>query len=304
MTQRPFLSLGALLALLLALPIPARADFVTTPAATYTGTVNGLRNGKLSLSPKTGSERLFDLSEISAISLDQFPKFLIAEKLRANPLQPIAAAAAYKELIPTLNNPALRLLAEARAIDPTDRNGQWTAAIALFLDIYQSSPTDAVWRLRPAHLPQPSSRLLSESSDQLTAALKTTPTAAARNNLRHLLLDIYTQANDTQAIQRLTREIDGTPDIPAISTAAANQSDVDAFISQARVLESQNKLESAAATWLRIPAHFPDDPSAPTALLHAAKLQQKLNRPAEAQALLNELRTTYPASSEATALKN
>jgi hypothetical protein len=314
-----------------------RADTVATSSASFTGTVNGLRNGKLSLTLNTGAEKSLDLPDIASIALDQSPQFLAAEKLRADPLQAIAAAAAYKALIPTLNNPALKLLAEARAIDPTDRDARWTEALALFLDVYQSAPTDAVWKLRPTHIPAAPSRLLTDSADQITAALKNVPNDAVRQNLRQLLRDIYTRAGDTAAAARVTREIaTGTADPPppasspspvntvalaAINTAlsakdyasalrqidpllptATGESAVQLFSLKARAFEGQNQLESAVALWLRIPAHYPASPAAPAALQRAADLQQQLNHLAEAQALLAELRSAYPNSPEAAKL--
>ena len=313
---------------------PAFADSVAVATGTYDGTINGIRNGKVSLTPKAGAEKLFELSEVAALSLDQWPKFLQAERLRADPLQTAAAAAAYKALIATINKPELRLLAEWRAIDPTDRDNRWTEAVALFLDVYQASPTETLWKFRPAHWPAATSKMLPDSADKVAAAVKSAKTDEAQKNLRVFLLEIYTRAGDTTAAQRVAREISTglaeDPDVTPAQTAALGAIDAalqagnfaaaatragallatatgepaaQAFASQARALEGQEQWEAAAAVWLRIPAHYPASPGAPAALWRAAELEQKLNHPQAAKALADELRTQYPESKESAALK-
>ena len=318
---------------------PALADSVAAATGTYDGTVNGIRNGKVSLTPKAGVERLFELSEIAALSLDQWPKFLEAERLRGDPLQTIAAAAAYKALIATINKPELKLLAEWRAIDPTDRDNRWTQAVALFLEVYQDSPTPAMWQFRPTHWPAATSKMLPDSADMVAGAVKGAKTDEARKNLRMFLLEIYTHAGDTQAAGRVARDI-STGGAEAISTrprepssaetaaldaidaaladgnfdgagaqadallaTATGEAAVRLFAMKARALEGREKLEPAAAVWLRIPAHYPASPGAPAALLRACQIQRKLNHDQAADALMEELRASYPDSKEFTSLR-
>ena len=334
MFRRPLTS--ALLALFLAalIPHPARADSVIVGAQIDDGIVNGIRNGKLSLTPKAGAEKFFELSDVTAISLDQWPKFLEAERLRGDPLQTVAAAAAYKALIAALNKPELKFLAEWRAIEPTDRDNRWTQAVTLFLDVYQGYPTESMWKFRPTHWPAATSKMLPDSADKVAAAVKTIRTDEARKNLRSFLLEIYTRAGDTTAAQRLAREIStGLVEDPhasatqnaalgaldaalsagnwaavvqqadALLATATGEAAVQVFALKARALEGQGDLESAAAAWLRIPAHYPASPGVPAALLRAAELEQKLNHPQAAAALTDELRAQYTDSKEAATLK-
>jgi TolA-binding protein len=89
----------------------------------------------------------------------------------------------------------------------------------------------------------------------------------------------------------------------ALLATATGEPAAQAFASKARALEGQEQWEAAAAAWLRIPAHYPASPGAPAALLRASELARKLNHTQAAQALTDELRTQYPESKEAAALK-
>lgn len=340
--MRPQLSQKRLLAICLAFTTAlaaqlARADTLATATGPLDGTINGLRNGKISITLKSSVEKQFDLADVTSISLDQFPAFGQAEAFRDDALK---ASGAYKTLIPALNKPELKLLAEARAIDPYDRNTQWNEAVALFLDVYQAQPTDASWKLRPTHFPAMGSRLLSESAEHVAAAVKAARSDEARKNLRYFLLDLYTRAGDNPNAQRVSQEIAGVATDPPPPQPAADpilnfnlsqlesaltagnfdqvvqqadtflpkaQGSPDAaaqlFSLKARALESQTKLDLALAAWLRIPAHYPDSVLAPTALARAAAIQQKLKHADQSAALLDEIRTAYPASPEANLLK-
>jgi tetratricopeptide (TPR) repeat protein len=309
------------------------ADSVSVEGLTYDGIVNGVRNGKLSITLYSShAEQLFDVDQVASIALDSVPKFSDAELARSDPLK---ATALYKALIPTLNKPEIRLLAEWRAIEPLDKNNQWTDAVNLFLDVYQSSPTDGVWKSRPTHLPGASSKMLPDSADKVTAAIKMQKDDSARKNLRGMLLEIYTKAGDTQAAERIAREMttgiaeDPPPKAaaPAESLTAAlaqidaamsakdfaaaikqadqllltadGESAAQLFALKARAQEGAGQGELAAATWLRIAAHYPESALAPAALLSAAQLQQKLNHTQAAQSIYREITEKYPDTKEA-----
>jgi TolA-binding protein len=166
------------------------------------------------------------------------------------------------------------------------------------------------------------------------------PTAdEIQKNLRLMLMEVYNRSGDTQAAARLAREIstgipeDPHPRTPAATAPTAALSAIESAINagnfddalqkadtllataegetatqiyalKARAYEGQQQLESAAANWLRIVAHYPTNPAAPGALLHAAQLEQKLHHPQSAQALLEELKAKYPDSPEAKNLKD
>src|SRR3954470_24497992 len=109
MKRRPF-TYAILAALVLVVTnVGARADTVTVDQLAYDGTVNGLRNGRVSLTLKSGMEKLFDLGQVAAIELDAVPKMTDAEASRADAKR---AVALYKQAIAAINKPELRLLAE------------------------------------------------------------------------------------------------------------------------------------------------------------------------------------------------
>jgi hypothetical protein len=319
----------------------ARADTLSLGDNRYEGVINGIRGGKASITIR-GTERQYELSDITAISIDDLPRLADAESVRAP--DPKKAVAAYKAVIPTINKPELKLLIQWRAIDAYDRDGQWSEAVNLFLEVYRAAPADAVWNTRPSRFPAAGSKMLDDSAARVTAALRDAKSDDVKKNLRKFLLDIHTKAGNIQEAQRIAREIDtgiAEPPITAAApetapasnpataalaeiTAALAASDFDKVITlanqqlataagpaavqllalKAQALEAQNKPREAAATWLRIFAHYPSSPSAPAALLNAARLQKKLNDPAAAQVLLTELTQKYPASKEAALAPN
>jgi tetratricopeptide (TPR) repeat protein len=319
-----------LLAFLICITIATvRADTLSLGDTRYDGVINGIKNGKVSITVR-GQEHPCELSDITGIFLDDAPKLADAEAARAN--DPKKSAAIYKQIIPTINKPDLKLLVEWRAIDPTDRDARWSEAIALFLDVYQAVPTDAVWNGRPTHWPAPGSSMLEESARHVNAAIKDAKSEDVKKKLRLYLLDIYTKAGDTAAAQRVAREIEtgiaqepavaaAAPQVPAATAeitaalaaknydAALKQADarlanatgenaVELYAIKAQALEGLNKFHEAAGAWLRIFAHYPASPSAPEALLNAARLEKKLNNPA-AKIIFDEILQKYPASKEA-----
>src|SRR4051812_5715814 len=141
-----------------------RADSVYIDGIKYSGTVVGIKNGKLAVTVG-GVDRPYELESVNAVNLDAVPKFADAEQLRATD-DAKAAAALYKQIIPTLNKPELKQFAQWRAIGPTDADGRWSEAVGLFLEVYQANPTEAVWKGRPTHLPAAGSTMLVESAEK------------------------------------------------------------------------------------------------------------------------------------------
>jgi tetratricopeptide (TPR) repeat protein len=305
------------------------------------GTVHGLRDGKLWMTIESGP-RVFEWEEVQTVTLESAPRFGEAEAARTTDVK--KAAAFYKEAIRALNDPPMKLLAQYRAIAPADGDGKWTEAVAYFLEVYAAMPTESVWKSRPTRLPPAESSMLKESNERIQAALKNFKSDEARKNLKNLQLDILTRAGETEAAQRLAREIatgvveetalPATPRAvdPAAQASAAvaaveeairtrdfasalKQADallgnstgeqaVQVFLLKARVLEEQNQLDLATAALLRVVAHYPSSPAAPGALLRAAELQKRANHPEAAKALLAEIMTQYPESREAAVAKN
>jgi tetratricopeptide (TPR) repeat protein len=315
-------------AILLALSSPLLADRVNYDGLEYPdATVNGYQNGGLSVTVKAGN-KLWDLAKIKWIDLDATPKMRQAEELRDN--TPKAAAQIYKDAIHAIDDHDLKLLAELRAIAPTDADGKWLDALTYFLDIYQANPTPDVWKLRPTHFPAGSSTMLPDTAAMIDRRLPSFQSDDTKKNLKTFQLELYTKSNDPRA-DALARELSGISAEPSKKSdpapltddaltapieSALKSKDFAAAITQAdnalpaasdtlaiklyqlkaRAYEAQNNLDEAAATLLRIPSYFPSSPEAPAALLVAADFQKRQNHPDEAKRLYKEIIEKYPDS--------
>lgn len=292
----------------------------------------------MSMALQAGGEKLVALEEVTAIGLDNWPKFAEAEAVRGDLLK---AVPAYRALIPTINKPELKVVAQWRAIEPLDKGGQWVEAVGMFLEVYAASPTDGVWKVRPTQMPATGSKMLAESADKVAAAVKAAKSDEARKNLQGLLLDIYTKAGDTAAAARLAREIatgvaEEVPPAAARTTTSGDQAGlaeveaavrgkdyegavkkadallatvtgdtaVQLFAFKAQAQEALGKDEDAAGTWLRITAHYPSSVRAPEALLHAGMLEKKVGHAEEAKTIFREIVGKYPETKEAQAAKS
>jgi len=305
------------------------ADKVSYDGLTYSDiTVNGYRNGALSVSLK-GEERFFDLDKVQWIDLDNAPQMIQAEKSR-NDSDPKPAIAFYKQAIHTLDDPDLKLLAELRAIAPTDAGGKWLDALSYFLDVYHASPTPDVWKFCPTHIPAGGSTMLTDSASLIDRKLADFESEDAKKNLRTLQLQLYTKAGDPRA-DALARELSGLPTGPekkadpipptedaliapiesalksgdyggAIKLADAQLSGasdslaIQLYQLKARAYVGQNNPDEAAASLLRISTFYPSSAEAPAALLVAADLQKRQNHADEAKRLYNEITEKYPDS--------
>jgi tetratricopeptide (TPR) repeat protein len=321
-----------------AAPAAHAEDSFNFDGLTYSTTINGLRDGKLS-AMVGGSEKLYDLDKVQQITLGASARFNDAEMARADNAK--KAAAFYREAIRGLNSVPLKQLAEYRAIEPTDADGRWVDAINYFLDLYQSAPIDSIWKIRPTHMPAPSSSMLRESADRIAAAIRSARSDEAKKNLKTFQMDIYTQMGDTESAQRLAKEIATgivedpsarakEPDAAALANAALGQVDallrdkkydaaiektdallssstadvcVQLFLLKARAYEEKGNTELAVATLLRIPAHYPTSGAVPAALLHAAELEKRANHADEAKALFDEIVQAHPDAKEAVTAK-
>jgi tetratricopeptide (TPR) repeat protein len=316
----------------------ARADDIVADGFPYHfATILGIRGEKLAFS-LNAREVQVDLSKVSKIAIDKSPKFNEAEELRDS--DPKKAAALYKDALQQeVLNKSLRPVAQLRAIAPTDADGRYTEALALFLATYQQSPTDTFWALRPTHLPAAGSTMLKESAELIGSRLAGFSNPDAKKNLQLLQVDLYTKAGDTKSAARLARIINGAPPDPtappdpatpgesaditpadlapiedAIKSAnfssALSQADrllsrttgegaVQLFLIKARTYAAAKQPELAAANYLRVPIFYPTSPAAPAALFAAADLQKSLNHPDEAKRLYKEITDKYPNSPEA-----
>jgi tetratricopeptide (TPR) repeat protein len=317
----------------------ACADEIVADGFPYQfATILGIRGDKLVFS-LNGREVQADLAKVTKVNIDKAPKFNQAEGMRDS--DPKKAAALYKDALQSeVTGKVLRPVAQLRAIAPTDADGRYTEALALFLAVYQQSPTDTLWAMRPTHLPAAGSTMLKEAAELIGTKLSGFSNDEAKKNLQLLQVDLYTKSGDTKSAARLARQINGAPatpepgDAPAGNTAApaeitpadlapledaiksnnysgaltladrllerANgEGAVQVFLAKARAYAGNRQPELAAATYLRVPIHYPKSPSAPAALFQAAELQKSLNHPDEAARLYKEIVEKYPDSPEA-----
>ena len=317
--------------ILLFLAGPAFADRVFYDGLEYADvTIIGYKKDAMVATLKSGDKR-FDLAKVKWISLDATPRFLEAEQARVT--DPKKSAALYLETIHSLNDPDQKLLAELRAVAPTDADGRYFEAIGYFLDVYSVNPTDATWKLHPSHIPASGSTMLVAAAERIQSRLDRFQSEEAKHNLRTLQLELYTKAGDPRAdalVKELTTGIVESntpkPDAPvteasiieplqtairakdyagAISHAdlilptASEETAIRVYELKALAYQEENKLDIAASTLLRISTYYPASTSAPTALLMAADLQKSLNHVPEANRLYHEITDKYPTSPEA-----
>ncbi len=198
----------ALLVLSLVAPRMAAADEVMADGFPYSSaTILGIRNDQLAFT-LNAREIDVDLSKVSTLAINKSPKFNEAEQVRDSDAR--KAAALYKEALQReMTSKALRPLAQLRAIAPTDADGRYSEAMALFLNVYQQFPSATIWTFRPTHLPGPGSTLLKESADLIGSRLPAFTDAEARKNLQLLQVDLYGKAGDTKAAAALARAVTG-----------------------------------------------------------------------------------------------
>jgi len=310
-----------------------RADTIVAAGQSFDGTVLGIHNGKVAIRAD-GVEKQFDFEKVTIIDVAGTERLFAAEQARDDAKK---AAALYKQAIPTINKAELKLLAEWRAIGPTEQDGRWSEALALFLDVYKNEPAESVWKTRPQRWPAAGSEMLNQGAELVAKAIKETKSDDAQKNLRAYLVDIYNHADRKDDAARLAREIaTGIPDTgehaetlppPAgltaidaalqkkdfanvvsavdalLATGISGEPAARAFTFKAQALEGLDKTDDAIAAWLRIPAHYPSSTQAPVALMRAAELEIKLERKDQAAALLREIQENYPESSQAASLK-
>jgi len=195
----------------------AMADSLKADGFKYSDevTVVGIKEGQLQTTIK-GSEKLFDLATVESIDLTGQQRFNEAELARKDAKK---AAALYKSALGNINDRKLKLLAEARAIAPTDADGKFTEAMTYFLDVYAASPTEGIWKLHPTNLPPASSSMLKDAAEKINVKLASIKGDEARKNLKTLQLDILTKAGDPKAAT-LARELKGGNNEPTASTPA------------------------------------------------------------------------------------
>jgi tetratricopeptide (TPR) repeat protein len=315
------------------------ADEVTADGFPYgTALVLGIRNDKLAFRTQAGKELQVDLGKVSKIIIDKMPKFNAAEEARDSDAK--RAAALYKEALQQeLTNRALRPLGLWRSIGPTDADGRWTEAVTLFLSLYQTNPTEAVWAIRPTHIPAAGSSMLKESADLIGSRLAQFSNADAKKNLQLMQVDLYTKAGETKAAARLARELSGAAPEPEVGNAGGSGAETvpigavemapieDAIksgkyetalelsdkllaratgdgaatvtMAKARAYAGAKQRELAAATYLRVAIFYPKSAAAPAALLAAADLQRQMQHEEEAKRLYKELSEKYADSPEA-----
>ncbi len=315
----------------LLLDVPARADRVFYDGFEYADVVViGYKNDRLAVTLKAGV-KLLELGKVKWIALDGAAQFRDAEEARTTDVK--KSAAFYRDAIRALNDPDQKLLAELRAVAPTDADGKYVDAITWFLDVYAVHPTDATWKLHPTHIPAPGSMMLTEAAERIQSRLAGFESEEAKKNLKTLQLELYSKAGDPRAnslVKELTTGIvESAEPKPAAAVTeasviepiqnaikskdyagairqadellrrASEETAIRAYELKALAYEGENNRDAAAATLLHISVFYPASTSAPTALLLAADLQKQLHHAAEANRLYREIMDKYPTSPEA-----
>jgi tetratricopeptide (TPR) repeat protein len=325
------LACGAALALGLG-AVSTMADNVTYEGFQYKDvSITGYSDGAI-IADAAGQQKTYALKSLDLIEMEDQTAFNKAEQARK--AKDWASASEHYSKAMTETRRALRPVVEARAIAAFDHTGKYVDAMKAFIDLYALSPTAATYALRPQNLPEGASQMLGEAATVINARINDSKfrDPAVQNNLKAILIDIYTQAKDPR-LGALVHAATGTPEptpgvvapvaaVPAehadnlsaiddalsakkyddvIKTAdtmlptAEGETAVHLYMAQAQAYAALNKPEDAEAAYLRVAIHYPQHSQAPTALLEAAGLEKKTN-PDGAKRLLKELVEKYPNS--------
>ncbi|MCL2649290.1 MAG: hypothetical protein FWD61_20215 [Phycisphaerales bacterium] len=285
-------------------------------------TIDGIKNGQLS-TRIMGKDRSFDLSRVEWMELEGQPNFNKAEDNRKKDVK--TAAAAYKAAINNLNDRKLRMLAELRSVEPLDQDGKYTDAVTNFLSVYSAWPADSVWKLRPTNTPAEGSTMLKDAAARIERNIPSFTAADAKKNLEFWQLDLLRKAKDPKAtalaaklggapadvLPTANTQTPATPKVGGTNAPEATAKETPTVVGDAAILlfnkqaseyESKGGNENmalAAATLLRIPAHYPSSSEAPVAMLRAAKLQKQLKHEDEAQRLFQAIVNDYEKTAAA-----
>jgi len=298
----------------------AKIDGMTHPDVA----IEGIKDGKLQMRIR-GRETLADLSQVEWLELEGQPSFNRAENSRKDAK---AAATAYQAAIRSINDKKLKTLAELRSVEPLDRDGKYVDAVTNFLNVYAASPTDSIWQLRPTNVPAAGSTMLKTAADRIKGKLSAFPAAEAKRNLETWQMELLTKGKDPEG-SAIAARLNGAPAdtvqnpsspapaaplppagtpsaAPAAAPTVTGEAAVQMFYRQAADLEKKGDNQSlalAAATLLRIPAHYPSSPEAPNAMLRAADTQKKLKQDDEAIRIYQAIVESYDKSSAAVRAK-
>ncbi len=212
---------------ILFLSVLARADSITTKDESLKDIrITRVYGGRVFV--RVGDEvKKIPLAQISRVEMTEIPELSAAEDayakedwLRAGPLFTQVGRNTSK---------VAQGIARARMIRIQDACGQWGDAIKNFLSVYAENPGEDTWALRPMHLPDESSVMLSQSAAMIEARMREEKfqTVTAQQHMKLLLVDIYLQMSDPRAA-KLARELQnhvagGAVAQPAQTSAAATQ---------------------------------------------------------------------------------
>jgi tetratricopeptide (TPR) repeat protein len=291
--------------------------------------ISGYSDGAI-VADAAGVQKTYDCSRLDQIELEDQTTFNKAEAARRAKDWAIASEQYSKALLETRRS--LRPVVEARAILAFDMTGKYVDAMKAFIDIYSKSPTAATYALRPQKLPDASSQMLGDAATIINGRMNDQKFSdpAVQNNLKAILIDIYTQSKDPR-LSAVVHSVTGTP-APAVDAVADagpkepkdgasaiddaltagkysdviktadtllatadTETAVHLYMAQGQAYAALNKPEDAEAAYLRVAIHFPMHSQAPNALLQAADLEKKSN-PEGAKRLLKEIVDKYPNS--------
>lgn len=292
--------------------------------------VNGIKDGELLYTvAASGRQATRDLASVVRIQLDSDPVFSAAEE--AFEQGDFKKAAAGYQRVAGSSAPAwVKDRASLRLIDAAAESGDFAAAVTGYLAVLAKSPELArqVRPQIPQKNPQQAAAVIGEVEKGANNARLG---AEQRQQLDLFLVDLYRAANQTEKaaalVDRLIKSGALAADDPESMRMQAGlklraaalaleqkefakvikeidsgralfndrQQQADALFYRAEALagmaKDEKSLADAALAYMRVVAHFKNDPAKPRvaeSLLKTAALQEKLNAPEEALALYEQ----------------
>ncbi len=246
----------------------------------------------------SAGEKLYPFRSLDLVQLEGQETFNKAEAARKSK-DWTTAGEMYSNALKDIR-PKFKKVVEARAIAAFDINGKFPEAMKAFLDIYAASPTAGTYALRPMKLPDAASQSLATAASMINNSLrdKAFNTAVAQQNLKSMLLEIYTQAGDPKATALAAELGVGGPAAVAVVAAAAPGKNVPAAeptldlsaIDQALAAKRYDAVIQKADAMLPTA----DDESAIRLYLAQAQAYVALQKPEEAQAAYLRIAIHYP----------
>lgn len=226
--------------LLAAAALPARADTVYLqsgsgkPVALEGVKVQGVQDQNLSFTTAAGVSNTKPLDHIPEIKLDDEPAFSAAEEAFAKG-DYAGAADNYRKAIASSSKDWLKDRASLRLVEAADKSGNYSDAVAGFIELMKTKPALAtqhkptIPKNQPAQLDPAIALVKQESTDpKLTAEQKTV--------LLNYLLELYSAKGDTASAQAIIKQLG------SVAPADANSPEARRIQADSKLAESKQEL--------------------------------------------------------------